>query len=210
MNDAVPVFLLLMPLSRGGAPESNWANEFDGHFQFVCPVGSYLTNVESFFNSYYNDRKFSFQCNARLDSPVEVSSCFWTDYVNAMDSPIVFQCGSGVIHGIESYHQDTYEDRRFKFKCCNLPLTCETNCHYTGWVNDLQGPFTYIAPDNYFIRGVVSFHDNKAEDRKFDFEVCALPTACDYHHHHSHNPTKPISTQSTSITNGTTAWAVLG
>lgn len=46
---------------------------------------------------------------------------FGTDYVNAMDSPIVFQCGSGVIHGIESYHQDTYEDRRFKFKCCNLP-----------------------------------------------------------------------------------------
>lgn len=46
---------------------------------------------------------------------------FVADYVNAMDSPIVFQCGSGVIHGIESYHQDTYEDRRFKFKCCNLP-----------------------------------------------------------------------------------------
>lgn len=42
-------------------------------------------------------------------------------------------------------------------------VTCETNCHFTGWVNDLQGPFTYIAPDNYFIRGVVSFHDNKAE-----------------------------------------------
>ena len=42
-----------------------------------------------------------------------------TEYVNDWDEVIAFQCShNGYITGIDSYHDNHVEDRRFKFRCC--------------------------------------------------------------------------------------------
>ena len=42
-----------------------------------------------------------------------------SEYVNNWDETFVFQCAmSGYIAGIDSYHGNSVEDRRFKFYCC--------------------------------------------------------------------------------------------
>nr|XP_022307992.1 dermatopontin-like [Crassostrea virginica] len=176
------VFIFLLSFIHFGAFKPYWDNTYDGHFRFECPSGRYLTGVESIFSAYYHDRIFKFRCDFELDPSTQVSSCYWTDYVTGMDQPIVFQCGSGIMHGIESYHEDFYEDRKFKFQCCNLPYTCENNCHYSGWVNNFTEYFNYNTSRAHFIRGIVSFHDNVPEDRKFDFEVCSVTSNCNEHH----------------------------
>ena len=41
------------------------------------------------------------------------------EYVNNWDEVIAFQCPqNGYITGIDSYHDNGPEDRRFKFRCC--------------------------------------------------------------------------------------------
>lgn len=42
-----------------------------------------------------------------------------TEYVNDWDEVLVFQCQhNSYISGIDSYHNNHAEDRRFKFYCC--------------------------------------------------------------------------------------------
>lgn len=46
----------------------------------------------------------------------------FTAYANEFKEAMVFQCtGEGFITGVESYHDNRYEDRRFKFQCCQSP-----------------------------------------------------------------------------------------
>ena len=51
---------------------------------------------------------------------VQVYVCS-AEYVNDWDEVIAFQCPqNGYITGIDSYHDNGHEDRRFKFRCCEL------------------------------------------------------------------------------------------
>lgn len=54
--------------------------------------------------------------------PNKSFSYFDAGYVNEMDKPLVFQCPrGGIIDGIESYHDNYFEDRKFRFRCCDVP-----------------------------------------------------------------------------------------
>ena len=44
-----------------------------------------------------------------------------SDYVNEWDQPVTYQCpNDGFITGIDSVHDNRYEDRRFKYQCCEV------------------------------------------------------------------------------------------
>ena len=40
---------------------------------------------------------------------------------------------------------------------------CMSNCLYSGFVNNFDGPLDYAVPDGYVLRGVSSYHDNGKE-----------------------------------------------
>ncbi|XP_048730490.2 hemagglutinin/amebocyte aggregation factor-like isoform X2 [Ostrea edulis] len=186
-----PLVLLL----EGCISYWSWVNDYDQTFHFQCPKDQYLTGLESVFSKSHNDRKFNLRCTP--SSSLLHSSCAWTDYVNVMDEPLVFQCpAGGIVNGIGSSHDDAYEDRKFEFRCCNISLTCVYNCKYTGWLNGLEGHLNYVVPPNQFIRGIVSFHNNAHEDRRFDLEVCSLSYDC------RHSLTTPPSTTTSTTTTG--------
>ncbi|XP_048781224.2 dermatopontin-like isoform X1 [Ostrea edulis] len=190
------IFLLALTF-EGCVSDWTWVNDYDKRFRFECPNGQYLTGIQSPFSDYHHDRKFNLRCSP--NSSLLHSSCAWTGYVNEMDKPLVFQCPrGGIIDGIESYHDNYFEDRKFRFKCCDVPLMCVYNCKYTGWLNGFGGYFSYLVPANQFIRGVVSFHNNTSDDRKFDFEICSLSYDCS--HHLTKAPTTTTSTTTTTTT----------
>ena len=96
-------------------------------------------------------------------------------YVNTFDNPLVFKCpGNQVITGVNSYHSNKYEDRRFGFQCCNVLGRQPRDCYITGNVNDWDGKLTLAVPEGKVIKGAYSNHDNRREDRRWQFEICTL------------------------------------
>lgn len=59
---------------------------------------------------------------ARMQKSLGTHSYYWTPY-NDYDMSVYVNCGSlsggkpGVISGVQSQHDDFYEDRRFSYKC---------------------------------------------------------------------------------------------
>ena len=45
-----------------------------------------------------------------------------SDFVNDWDQPVTYQCpNDGFLTGIKSVHNNQFEDRRFKYQCCEVP-----------------------------------------------------------------------------------------
>lgn len=42
------------------------------------------------------------------------------------------------------------------------------------WVNGWDGPFNYVCREGEFLAGITSIHNNKHEDRAFDFVCCRI------------------------------------
>ena len=47
------------------------------------------------------------------------------------------------IGGVESYHDSSKEDRRWKFTCCSAPSQATRDCQLTGYVNNPHGNMEY-------------------------------------------------------------------
>lgn len=150
----------------------SWVNDYDKPFTFTCPSHQSINRVVSHHDNGAEDRKFDFQCTKYTEG---TESCFWSEYANNFDQPVAFQCpNGGVMDGVSSYHDNGAEDRRFRFYCCEKPGMCLYNCFYSGWVNSYDGYFDYAVPPGHVMRGWTSIHDNGAEDRIFNFEVCLM------------------------------------
>ncbi|XP_078323804.1 hemagglutinin/amebocyte aggregation factor-like isoform X2 [Crassostrea virginica] len=156
----------------------SWVNDYDHEFTFTCPQHQTITRVVSHHDNHREDRVFDFQCSGKNEITSE--SCYWTEYVNDFDQPLVFQCPhGGVLDGVSSYHDNHREDRRFKFYCCEKPGMCLYNCYYSGFVNRYDADLDYTVPDGHVMRGWTSVHDNHHEDRIFDFDVCLMQQCLD-------------------------------
>ncbi|XP_011451275.3 hemagglutinin/amebocyte aggregation factor [Magallana gigas] len=156
----------------------SWVNDYDHPFTFTCPQHQSIQRVVSHHDNHREDRVFDFTCSNYEDSKFD--SCYWTEYVNDFDQPVIFQCPhGGVLNGVSSYHDNHKEDRRFRFYCCESPGNCLFNCYYSGLVNQYDGDLDYTVPDGHVMRGWTSVHDNHHEDRVFDFDVCRMQQCLD-------------------------------
>ncbi|XP_061171808.1 uncharacterized protein LOC133181295 [Saccostrea echinata] len=174
---------------------SGWVNEFDQEFTFKCPDHQSITQVKSYHSNYQEDRRFDFMCTSYTNSS---ENCEWSEYVNEFDKLLVYQCpNGGVIDGVSSYHINLFEDRRFRFYCCQKPGMCVYNCKYTGWTNRYDRPATYSVPTGYVMRGWISIHDNYTEDRLFEYDICEISETCDGF------PTTSSTSSSSTITTTT-------
>ncbi|KAH9496548.1 hypothetical protein Btru_017237 [Bulinus truncatus] len=167
MTTALFSFVLLVSL----AVTHCFINNYDQPFDFNCQQGEIINYIHSINSNEYNDRIFDFGC--RSLSCYE--SCYKSDYVNDFDQPINFTCpGTKVLVGIESYHDDSPEDRRYKFNCCDVSSQPLSDLYTTDYLNDWDGEIKFSVPENYAIKSLYSVHENTFEDRRWKLQLGML------------------------------------
>lgn len=137
-------------------------NGFDQphHAQCTGPDGMY--RVRSVHDNHHEDRSWTWECRQVITSGYP--KCHTTGWVNNFDQPMSFTCGPNeYIAGTESYHNNHYEDRRWKFTCCSAPDYKASGCRITDYVNDFDAPISFTAGPGETITGVFSYHNNRAE-----------------------------------------------
>jgi hypothetical protein len=87
----------------------------------------------------------------------------WETYSNGFLKVYNIQFLSVPKPGIQSYHSNHHEDRRFKFKCCSTKNNAANSCYWTGYVNGWDGYMNYLVSYGYYLVGAYSIHDNKRE-----------------------------------------------
>uniref|UniRef100_A0AAY5K6X7 Hemagglutinin/amebocyte aggregation factor n=1 Tax=Esox lucius TaxID=8010 RepID=A0AAY5K6X7_ESOLU len=147
-----------------------WQNSYDQPLDFTCPPGQSISRIVSEHNNKHEDRVWDFACKATFASS---TSCFTSAYVNDFDKPFIYQCPSHqVITGMNSYHENKHEDRRWKFTCCGSNNFCTDSCGWTNYVNWFDEAFTFEMPPNTYLVAVESYHENHHEDRRWRYQYC--------------------------------------
>ena len=97
---------------------ADWENDYDGAFTFECEEGSHMSSMMSEHAWWHEDRRFAFNCTAGFVG----NDCSWSQqYINEFDQDGEYHCpDGGIVTGMESYHDNDHEDRRFKIKCCKV------------------------------------------------------------------------------------------
>ena len=108
-----------MEILKKNGYQSNVDMELTFDCQYHAGINDgYISGIESAFLSYYGDRMFKFSCQ---QGPIDKSQCQWKGYVNALGKDMTFNCPEGsVVTGVHSKHNDWWEDREWKFKCCQV------------------------------------------------------------------------------------------
>ena len=138
-------------------------NEFDGPLSVSCETGQGMHKVSSVHSNSAEDRAWSWYCKKIINTGSP--RCSQTvDYVNNFDLPMNFMCPRDeYAAGVESYHDNRYEDRRWKFTCCSVPNHITASCRQTGYVNEFDKSMDFTAQSDEVITGVFSYHDNGRE-----------------------------------------------
>lgn len=162
----------LLALCAVTSVASYWQNDWDKPHSHQCPNNEHVTRIESIHTNPTEDRRWKVTCGGNV---VDDGTCSWTADINKMDETIYFMCGDDrVIAGMGSYHDNRFEDRRYKFRCCKINADTPRNCHVTNWKNTWDDPLNLHVPDSKVVMGVFSEHSNTHEDRRFRFIVCEL------------------------------------
>ncbi|KAM4676748.1 hemagglutinin/amebocyte aggregation factor-like isoform 1-T1 [Discoglossus pictus] len=151
--------------------QKRWVNSFDEELHYVCPVSESINSIISQHNNWYEDRVWDFTCKPTFSKR---PSCYWTNYINCMDEQFSFTCPFGsVISGLQSYHNNRQEDRRWKFYCCAASEVYTKYCYWTHYVNNFDAYMHWQVPRDNYLVGISSYHDDYTEDRRFKFQYCA-------------------------------------
>ncbi|XP_059154330.1 dermatopontin-like [Physella acuta] len=99
--------------------QSDYVNEFNKPFNYVCPLNKVLTGIASINSDVHEDRRFKFQCcKITGKNPI---GCHLTDYVNDWEKKMNFTTLPGkVLNGANSIYDKDHQDRRWKFSICNV------------------------------------------------------------------------------------------
>ena len=137
-------------------------NEWDGRLYRVCEDDYGMYHVESRHDNHREDRIWAWQCRRVFQNRPQ--TCSWTSYVNEFDQPILFMCGRNeYLRGVESYHSNPHEDRRWRFYCCHSNGYVTKSCEISGYVNDWDHPMHFQARQGQIITGAFSYHNNGRE-----------------------------------------------
>ncbi|XP_060556930.1 hemagglutinin/amebocyte aggregation factor-like isoform X1 [Ruditapes philippinarum] len=164
------IFALCM-LRQGMA----YLNAYDQDLNFACPKETQsVSHVESIHDNHKEDRMFDISCSDVTNDVSGVrASCFVTGHQNQYDQLLAYECpGNHYISGMYSHHDNKYEDRIWRFKCCEMHDVHLDDCDYTQWTNAYDGAQNFHAPAGKVMKGVVSIHDNHKEDRQYKYQLC--------------------------------------
>ncbi|KAM8974368.1 hemagglutinin/amebocyte aggregation factor-like isoform 1-T1 [Pelodytes ibericus] len=171
----VVLVLLLSLASVLAAPEGKlnaerWVNGYDQPLYFQCPNHQSISLILSQHDNNKEDRIWDFSCKNTFS---RAGNCAWSGYVNNLDQELDYTCPFGsVLGGMESYHDNSKEDRRWKYLCCQGEVPVTRNCKWSGYVNEFDGYLRWDAPTNQYLVGARSYHDNGKEDRRWSYQSC--------------------------------------
>ncbi|XP_052708289.1 hemagglutinin/amebocyte aggregation factor-like isoform X1 [Crassostrea angulata] len=106
---------------------------------------------------------------------------------NDFDEPLDVQCPSYLFafSRFKSTHNNKKEDRRFDFMCRQVPAAnSSVTCGWSDYVNDYDAVVFYTCPNQGYINGMHSVHNNHHEDRRFKFRCCSPPLGLDLRNCH--------------------------
>ena len=120
-----------------------------------------MSSIKSTYDLTLYDRNWSFQCKKVAN---HFDYCYWTDYLNQLDQALHAQCEPGnFITGIQSYHVDGYNDRRFRIRCCRSDRIKLKECKLTAVINNYRAYMDYEVSDGYIMQKLESIHNNIEE-----------------------------------------------
>ena len=97
---------------------------------------------------------------------------------NIFDQYHNFVCPYGQsISRVWGWHDNKREDRIYCYNCQSTGGS-GSSCYSTGYVNSFDYPVAVQCKPNYYFAGVRSTHQNKPEDRQFDFRCCRSNNKC--------------------------------
>ncbi|XP_042578681.1 hemagglutinin/amebocyte aggregation factor-like [Cyprinus carpio] len=164
------LFLLLTGLLAKGQ-ELHWENGYDQSLNFNCPGGQSISYIKRQHDNHHEDRMWEFGCKNTFDSGAD---CFWSPYVNDFDQKFNYECPPHhIIAGMSSYHSNKHEDRRWQFYCCRSNGHCTASCEWTTYVNWFDELFHWTVPNQNYLVGAESYHENKHEDRRWKYKYCS-------------------------------------
>ena len=135
-------------------------NEYDEYHHFQCPSGHSINCITGHHDNDKEDRIYCYGCRYSGTS----AYCYQTGYVNDWDNAVYVHCRYNYfIAGVESYHDNDKEDRRFNYRCCRNYNRCTRNCRWRGPVNHYDGDMNYHVKANHVIVGAYSWHRNDKE-----------------------------------------------
>ncbi|XP_005099799.1 hemagglutinin/amebocyte aggregation factor [Aplysia californica] len=172
---SVPVLILTLTLLMPFGQTLTWMTDYNLNFHFDCnSTEKSLTTLTSIHDNHHEDRVWNVSCS-KMNQTVELTQCEWSVATNDPDGLMEYQCpNNDVITGLSSEWHQRQHDRVFRFRCCKPGLLVTHSCVYTDYINNYDGPLNYTVPDNWYLRGVLSVHSNRHEDRIFRFDICKL------------------------------------
>jgi hypothetical protein len=147
---------------------SNWENFWDNALEFDAGTDGMITGLYSVHDNKREDRRWKFMYGSATG--VDCHEQSWTGWKNSWDGGLSYTCPSNqVLHGIQSYHDNRREDRRWKFQCCRVSSGVSVQRKgWTGFLNDFDAQLSYRCPvADQAIIGVHSYHNNHREDRRW-------------------------------------------
>jgi len=161
---------------------SGHLNHYDGHFTRTCGANKAVNGIYSVHDNSKEDRRFKMSCCDISDGgKFSITNVYTTGYVNEVDGEMNFRCGyMEVMVGLESYHNNGNEDRRFKFFCGRVvprddaETVLRSFASWSGYLNSWDGVLSYTSSGNELIVGFQSRHDNGREDRRWKIGTATL------------------------------------
>ncbi|XP_066275759.1 hemagglutinin/amebocyte aggregation factor-like [Branchiostoma lanceolatum] len=98
-----------------------WVNDYDGQMGFTCPFNSLVTGFESKHSNSQEDRRWMVRCS-KTAGMVTYNNVL-TPYQNEWDKPMDYSATFGYfLRGIHGYHDNSKNDRRYKFDVCRIQV----------------------------------------------------------------------------------------
>eukprot|EP00586_Coscinodiscus_wailesii_P015691 CAMPEP_0172499022 /NCGR_PEP_ID=MMETSP1066-20121228/121131_1 /TAXON_ID=671091 /ORGANISM="Coscinodiscus wailesii, Strain CCMP2513" /LENGTH=638 /DNA_ID=CAMNT_0013272555 /DNA_START=56 /DNA_END=1969 /DNA_ORIENTATION=+ len=155
-----------------GGYENYWDERFQKN------DGIPLCGMWSRHDNDTEDRRFKFYTCGFFESQYaeKVGNDAVTSWTN-WDEEWRLECEANkVLIGVESYHSNGAEDRRWRITCRQFKDSRTDNCvgFPSTYVNHWDEMFDFTCPSGKVLTGIESVHHNGAEDRRFKFKCCSL------------------------------------
>jgi len=141
-----------------------WINNMDRNIHWQANGHTFVSGLRSFHHNGYEDRRFS-PLLTNLGATQQHKH--WSGWVNNMDAYFAYSCPTNyVMSGFISYHNNHYEDRRWRFQCAHFRGLGVRRGGWPGWQTNWDATF-HIGCGHRPAVGFSSYHDNGREDRRW-------------------------------------------
>jgi len=107
--------------------DNNYINDYDKEIRDYCNENGkdgVIVGFNSVHNNKKEDRRWKIKCCQMSAGTQEKKNCAWTSYINDWDKYMNYNVPLGkAIHGIQSFHNNKKEDRRWQLYLCEFS-TC--------------------------------------------------------------------------------------